>query len=253
MDLQCYVLIMKRFILILLFIFVLVSLSAQEIDTVRLTPSSYTGFILPTLFITYGSVAKHQKILRQIDIKVHEEVIERQRKKYTIDNYIQYTPVIAVYGLDFMGVKAKHNVMDRAFITVSSYMLSFATVQILKNNTNIMRPDDTNPHSFPSGHTATAFTGAHLLFKEYKDTSIWIGIAGYTIAGCTGAMRIYNKKHWFSDVVAGMGIGIMSVEISYLLLPLYDKLSGKTDAQRKIFVAPSIHTDNYGVGIAYSF
>ena len=244
---------MKLFVLILLFIFNLVSVSAQENDTIRHTPSSYSGFIIPALAITYGSVAKHQKFLRKIDIKIDEEIKEHHRKKYTIDNYIQYAPVMAVYGLDVMGIKAKHHFVDLAFVTLTSYMLSFGSVQILKNNTNIMRPDDTNPHSFPSGHTTTAFVGAHLLFKEYKDTSIWIGIAGYTIAGCTGAMRIYNKKHWFSDVVAGMGIGIMSVEISYLLLPCYDKLLGIKDTQKKIFVAPSIYADNYGIGIAYCF
>jgi hypothetical protein len=44
---------------------------------------------------------------------------------------------------------------------------------------------------------------------EYKDVSIWYGISGYIIASGTGVLRIYNNRHWLTDVAAGAGIGFM--------------------------------------------
>lgn len=46
-------------------------------------------------------------------------------------------------------------------------------------------------------------------------------------------MRILNRRHWLSDVVTGAGIGIASVEIAYLLLPVFDRwIYGKRRKRR---------------------
>lgn len=71
-----------------------------------------------------------------------------------------------------------------------------------------------------SGHTATAFMGAELLRREFWGVSPWIGITGYAVAAGTGAFRMVNNRHWFTDVVAGVGIGILSVEAAYWLYPV---------------------------------
>ncbi|MDR1553921.1 MAG: hypothetical protein LBS69_10760 [Prevotellaceae bacterium] len=44
---------------------------------------------------------------------------------------------------------------------------------LTKRITLIKRPDSSDLYSFPSGHTATAFAGAHILYKKYKDVSPW--------------------------------------------------------------------------------
>ena len=174
-------------------------------------------------------------------------------RKTHADDYIQYVPAVAVYGLDFAGVKAKHNLRDRTFLMASSYLLSTVTVQTLKRTTHVKRPDESDRFSFPSGHTATAFVGAHLLFKEYKDISPWIGVAGYAVASGTGVLRIINRKHWVSDVVAGAGFGILSVEVSYLLLPLFHQVIGINETQTSLAVSPVIGQSYYGIGLAYTF
>ena len=69
--------------------------------------------------------------------------------------------------------------------------------------------------SFPSGHTATAFMGATLLAHEYGHKSVWIPIAGYSVATATGVLRILNNKHYASDVLVGAAIGIVSAELAY--------------------------------------
>src|SRR5205085_1994320 len=85
----------------------------------------------------------------------------------------------------------------------------------LKNITHIERPDGSNFKSFPSGHTATAFMTAEYLRQEYKDVSPWIPVAGYAVAAATGYMRLYNNKHWASDVFAGAAIGVLSTQFTY--------------------------------------
>ena len=111
------------------------------------------------------------------------------------------------------------------------------TVNILKKTGNVERPDGSSTNSFPSGHTATAFMGAEFLYQEYKDVSIWYGVGGYAIATTTGALRIYNNKHWLTDVAAGAGIGILCTKAAYWLNPLLNekKFNRKTSNTTKMF------------------
>jgi membrane-associated phospholipid phosphatase len=60
--------------------------------------------------------------------------------------------------------------------------------------------------SFPSGHTATAFSLATVIAMEYRGT-VWVPILAYTVATAVGLSRITLDKHWLSDVVVGGVIG----------------------------------------------
>ena len=213
----------------------------------------YSRFIIPTVLVSYGILTRESDWLQELDHSTHYEVSEHITKRIHFDDYTQFAPAVAVYGLDFMGIKAKHTIRDRTFVMAASHLLVLASVQTMKNTTKIERPDGSNFHSFPSGHTATAFIGAHMLFKEYANTSPWIAIAGYVVASGTGIMRIYNRKHWISDVVTGAGIGILSVEVSYLLLPVFHNILGIKDSKKNLVVTPVISSNNYGVGLAYTF
>ena len=237
---------------------------AKERDTTQMNIShcnhksafynaSYSRFIVPAAFISYGALAQCIDDLQRIDRNTQKHANKNFSGRIYADNYFQYIPAVAVYGLDLAGVKAKHNIRDRTFLMASSYLLSTACVQTLKRTTNVIRPDDSDHFSFPSGHTATAFVGAHLLFKEYKNTSPWICISGYFVAGGIGAFRILNRKHWVSDVVAGAGFGILSVEISYVLLPVFYKAVGIKDMQTSLAMTPIISNHHYGIGLAYTF
>ena len=81
-------------------------------------------------------------------------------------------------------------------------------VKTMKHTFKEERPDGSNQFSFPSGHTATAFTNAAVIFYEYKDANIWYASSGFLFAATTGFLRIANNKHYTSDVLAGAGIGI---------------------------------------------
>lgn len=213
----------------------------------------YVEFIIPTALISYGLLTQKVDWLKKLDVSSHNKVGEHFTERIHLDDYLQFAPAVAVYGLDLMGVKAKHNFRDRTFVMAMSHLLMATSVYSMKRITGVERPNGSNFRSFPSGHTATAFTGAHILFKEYKDTSPWIAVAGYAAATATGGMRVYNQMHWVSDVVAGAGIGILSVELSYLLLPVFHNVFGISDSKKSLVVAPIVGQNNYGVGLAYTF
>ncbi|WP_338877458.1 phosphatase PAP2 family protein (plasmid) [Spirosoma sp. SC4-14] len=135
------------------------------------------------------------------------------------DDYLQYGPAIAWAGLSVAGIKGHSQLLDRVFIGLLAYGMSTVAVFGLKHATNELRPDGTDMYSFPSGHTANAFTGASLLDREFRDVSPWIPIGGYTMATTTGLLRMTNDRHWVSDVLVGAGIGLLSTEVAYRAYP----------------------------------
>ncbi len=214
----------------------------------------YSKFIIPTAFVTYGILTRFVNPLEKFDHNIHYELSNWKEGKVTsVDDYLQYVPVATVFALDLAKVKAKHNFRDQVIVTASSYLITAIVVQTVKKTTAVARPDSGAETSFPSGHTATAFTGAQILFREYKDTSPWIGVAGYTVAATTGILRMINKRHWFSDVITGAGIGMLSVEVSYLLLPVYQKILGIKNRDKSMVMLPIIGNDYYGAGMVLHF
>jgi membrane-associated phospholipid phosphatase len=73
-------------------------------------------------------------------------------------------------------------------------------------------------HSFPSGHTSTAFTLA-LLMAFIVKRDIWVYFFPL-IAFFVGYSRVYLAQHFVTDVFAGMLTGIVS---SCLALLIYEK------------------------------
>jgi membrane-associated phospholipid phosphatase len=126
------------------------------------------------------------------------------------------------------GVKGKNNMLDATLMYATSSAIAYALVFPLKSWTGVTRPDSSAPNSFPSGHTAQAFVSAEFLRQEYKGKFPWITAGGYVCAVATGYLRMYNNRHWFSDVMAGAGIGIMSTRLSYYFYPkLKNAILGK--------------------------
>lgn len=123
---------------------------------------------------------------------------------------------------------------------------------IIKGTGNEMRPDGTSNNSFPSGHTATAFMGAVFLYQEYRDISTWYGVAGYAVAARTGFFRMYKDRHWFSDVAAGAGIGILSTKIAYWVHPLMKDLLFPKKENLNGMIMPLYSGKQYGLAISFA-
>lgn len=142
------------------------------------------------------------------------------------DDYLQYLPVMAMLGMKIGGVQGRSSWGRMIVSDAFSALIMAGTVNVMKVKTNVMRPDGSNSHSFPSGHTATAFMAATMMSKEYGGRSPWYSIGAYSIATATGLTRMANNKHWLSDVLVGAGVGIISTELGYYLADLIFKDKG---------------------------
>ena len=214
----------------------------------------YKSFILPAALVAYGVVSLHSDGLQDINENIKEELYTERTNQHKIqaDNYLQFGPAIAVYGLNAIGIKGKNNFRDRSMIYGMSELLMTATVFTVKKITGETRPDGSDKYSFPSGHTASAFVAAEFMRQEYKDVSPWYGVAGYAMAAATGYLRMYNNKHWLSDVVAGAGVGIMSTKLVYWIYPVLKRKLFK-DKDVTTMVMPTYQDGAIGLGLVHHF
>ncbi|NVJ46415.1 MAG: phosphatase PAP2 family protein [Cytophagia bacterium] len=70
--------------------------------------------------------------------------------------------------------------------------------------------------SFPSGHTASAFTLAFFLILVAKSKSLRISI--FIAAVLVGISRMYILQHFARDVYFGSLFGILSVVLAYMIM-----------------------------------
>lgn len=83
--------------------------------------------------------------------------------------------------------------------------------------------------SFPSGHTTSAFSIASVFARRCE--SPWVAASAYALAAGTALQRVYDDKHWASDVFAGAALGTAvgrwiaspaREKSSAMLLPVYN-------------------------------
>jgi membrane-associated phospholipid phosphatase len=97
--------------------------------------------------------------------------------------------------------------------------------------------------SFPSGHTAAAFSLSTVLAHRLNNG--WATAGLYTLATLTSLSRIYAAEHWFSDCVFS---AMLSTAITHSLLQWYDA-RGARDSQCGLHVVPTAG----GVTVVYAF
>ena len=74
-----------------------------------------------------------------------------------------------------------------------------------------------DPHSFPSGHTSTAFAIATSLSLSYPEW--YVAAPALAWAGAVGVSRVWHGVHYPSDVLVGAGVGAGAAFVVHLLLP----------------------------------
>jgi membrane-associated phospholipid phosphatase len=125
--------------------------------------------------------------------------------------------LVLLYGAGslFKDQKAQH-------IALLSFKTSVATLLVVKGLKLLFhrsRPSSSGPRkwggpsfslnnetqSFPSGHSALAFSLAVVIASEYKGTVI--PVIAYGTAALTALSRVHDKRHWASDIFFGSVLG----------------------------------------------
>ena len=120
--------------------------------------------------------------------------------RFSGDNHLQETGLLSLEALGHAGI----------------------AVFVFKELANRERPLDHDQRggfweggtSFPSGHSAAAFSIATVFAYEYHD-HIAIPIAAYSLASLVAASRVGAERHWISDAVAGGSLGFLMGRFTY--------------------------------------
>jgi membrane-associated phospholipid phosphatase len=115
--------------------------------------------------------------------------------------------VSALSGLLFPG--KDRNSWDESWTVAEAFLCSYLTTTVLKSSVHRLRPGH-GRNSFPSGHSAMAFTAATLIERNLGP---YAGIPAYALAAFTAFERVESGRHFPSDIFAGAAIGTLSAGI----------------------------------------
>ena len=138
---------------------------------------------------------------------------KKQRDK-SIDQFLKWSPWIAVVVIAFCKEKTDRTVRHTVLPAAGSVALQFAITETLKRVVKERRPLSFKTDSFPSGHTSAGFAGGEMLRTELKNSNPLLSYSGYVLAITTGIRRVKERKHWLHDIVGGTAIGIISTWLS---------------------------------------
>jgi membrane-associated phospholipid phosphatase len=218
-------------------------------------PLGWKAWVIPIGLVSYGTISTATEWLDDVNLLGKRWATDNEDPdhKTHIDDYTQSLPAIAVLGLHIGGVRGRNNLVDASLMYGMSLGIANSIVMPVKRWTAERRPDSSDVLSFPSGHTATAFVSAEFLRQEYKGVSPWIGAGGYAVAVLTGYLRMYNNKHWLSDVAAGAGIGILSTRVTYWLYPKLKNAITGSKAGGTTMIVPMYQSGGYGLCLVHRF
>lgn len=210
--------------------------------------------ILPGVLIAVGSYGVWNGAFKHLNTNIKNEMDNlRGTRFFHYDDYLQYLPAITYLTFGSIGVKSKHCFKERMAIEITAYLSMAALTNVGKYLFKERRPDSNARNSFPSGHTATVFTGAELMREEYGP---WYGIGAYAVALGVAYLRLYNGRHWLNDVIAGAGVGILSARIGYWMLPIYRRwFKWDDDRSDVMMVSPAFNPAEHSLSInlVYAF
>jgi membrane-associated phospholipid phosphatase len=183
------------------------------------------ALIIPGTFLVYGGLKPFINGIPMLDQSIKDKVLKNHPGFHTnAADYTMWAPSASVYVMDAFKVKTAHSFKEHLIIDAGSIIITGGIgygMRIISRNIKVYNTDGTK---FPSGHTANAFRGAEIWHQELKNSNKILSYSGYLIAIGTGMLRIYDKDHLFSEVIAGAGLGILSTKLTYFI---FDKVKSK--------------------------
>ena len=243
----------SAFLILLSLLFVLPGSAQTASDSLAVKSNFKLGEIIMPLSLIGAGTLGFVEPIKSSRYEVRDFLNDwRGDHRIKADDYLQYVPIASIYGCSLLGAEAKHNYVDCTLELATSYIALGIIVNGIKYTVRSPRPDGSANNSFPSGHTATTFMGAELVRIEYGEEHPWIAVGAYTMATAVGVLRVYNERHWFTDVFAGAGVGILSARIGYWLLP-YTKRTMHRLTGWEVFVTPTASPDGAALNAVVRF
>lgn len=202
---------MKAWLFLMLLFGGTICLEAQ--DSRDTTLRTRNAFIVSSSLIAGGIITNEKGIKEDFREWVRDQYAVSQS---SIDDYLQHLPIAMLYTTDWIKGRSKEDVGRHTRHLIVSEVFSIGTALLLKELVNNTRPNG-GSHSFPSGHTTHAFTGATVFYLSMRKEHPVLAYAGFIPASLTGAYRMIKDKHWVSDVLFGAGLGILSATLVYEL------------------------------------
>lgn len=185
---------------------------------------------------TFGALTGAATVLYFAADKPVRELILRNRTEfsnsvaevaYPLGNRF---PPLLIAGMYVTGVLAKDRKLEHTSLSIAkSLAVSTLFYTASKSVIRRQRPTRTDdPHlfgtpfgskgytSFPSGHANTAFSVATAFAMEYRHKK-WVSWAAYSLATLTAVSRMYQDRHWSSDVLIGSAMGHFITKTIYRL------------------------------------
>lgn len=226
---------------IILFFILLVSFSDAQVDSVRLNKQYLNHYLTDTRdwftapvnwkgndWLKMAAFTGTTVVLTAIDQSVNDFFLSHQKEvissvsKYGLEPMGNYYAYAAMAGFLAHGYfSGNDRSRSTGLLAIESYILSGLLVRIPKYAFGRSRPDawwgpgpnewkgPVNGKSFPSGHTTSAFAVASVIAYQYKDKP-WVPVTAYTLASIAGISRVYDNRHWISDVFAGAVFGTVT-------------------------------------------
>ena len=215
--------------------------------------ASLTGFqpqelIAPGVLATFGLIT-HYCAHETWDYGIRDGVLSSERNFPSIENYFQYVPAALHLSLGAMGVSCRKGFWDRFIESALAHSVCGLLTLPSKAIFSTLRPDGSNYRSFPSGHTSLTFTGAELVRMDYGP--LW-GAGAWGIGVAAASLRIYHNRHWFSDILLGAAIGILSARAGGWLLQPFKNLFGITTSGSKDMALLPVY-DPYTRSLSFAF
>jgi len=165
--------------------------------------------LFPFVAFTGALIGGDSWISRQIANDPRQ--INRSKK---VSDYGTYS-LVGVAGASYLLGHFTHNdhLRETGFLAGEAALNSAAVAYLFKTMTQRSRPLDNNGNgtffhggaSFPSEHSAIAWSVASVVAHEYPGTIT--KIAAYSLASAITITRVTGKQHFSSDVVVGSALG----------------------------------------------
>jgi membrane-associated phospholipid phosphatase len=177
-------------------------------------------FFIPYLLVLCACLAIKLLFTREqiyFAVNAHNYAFADAIAPYCTDLGNGWTTIILTLVLVFFNY-------SRALILAIAYAVTSISAQIVKHIFDAPRPrlyfqnqlanihfvkgvDILSLHSFPSGHTVTAFSTT-LLITYWCRNRFW-GLLLLLVAITVGYSRMYLSEHFFEDVTAGSVLGVL--------------------------------------------